>query len=602
MLLSLLYLSFCLNWSFFILHRFLKSLEMLDRFRNLRSYYSKINPSTLSGTCDIIAVKYGSSIMSTPFRARFGKQQVFCLFDHSVTMYANGKEVNMNLKLGKQGEVLINKDDEKEKIQTACSSLLNLCKDRNQNNMMNINHENYKLFERLMKKHDQKQLMKARKENRKYRLRLNNEGIYSQLKARYKTFQMLLESEEHKKHLISSHRRLEHILLSLVNQSKSKATLSYSACLWEKLDIDCINIFEKHRVLMLDSLENLVVHVKCSCSEFFMTYPVFSHLFFLLQSLNVSQNVGASSHFLATLSRLLTVPHTMQTTLTPSSEQLTRMNLIDGRNTIMFKVDGTSKTITTYLFLLRPDTRIVISDIDGTITKSDAWGHVYTMIGKDWTHSGVAELFDKISKNDYIFLYLSSRPLSQIRYTRKYLTSVKQNGYSLPIGPILHSPDGIFGAIYREIISRKPEEFKIACLKEVMDIFPGNGNNDNQTNMKSDNIEFENIAIKKSESTIVPDDITALNSKLTDLSFKTIKTPFIAGFGNRKTDIITYKEVGIHRSRIFTIDTTGTIVSEFTNTVSDSYLSLNNIVENVFPPIKMTAVKKNESKWWIKKK
>ena len=45
--------------------------------------------------------------------------------------------------------------------------------------------------------------------------------------------------------------------------------------------------------------------------------------------------------------------------------------------------------------------QVVISDIDGTITKSDVLGHIFPAIGKDWAHSGVAQLFSKISRNGY---------------------------------------------------------------------------------------------------------------------------------------------------------------------------------------------------------
>jgi len=42
---------------------------------------------------------------------------------------------------------------------------------------------------------------------------------------------------------------------------------------------------------------------------------------------------------------------------------------------------------------------LVISDIDGTITKSDVLGHVIPAIGGTWAHSGVAELYTRIKNN-----------------------------------------------------------------------------------------------------------------------------------------------------------------------------------------------------------
>ena len=54
---------------------------------------------------------------------------------------------------------------------------------------------------------------------------------------------------------------------------------------------------------------------------------------------------------------------------------------------------------------------MVISDIDGTITKSDVLGHILPIIGNDWSQSGVAQLFTQIQDNGYKMLYLSARAI-----------------------------------------------------------------------------------------------------------------------------------------------------------------------------------------------
>ncbi|MCD7467548.1 hypothetical protein HAX54_005048 [Datura stramonium] len=46
-----------------------------------------------------------------------------------------------------------------------------------------------------------------------------------------------------------------------------------------------------------------------------------------------------------------------------------------------------------HIYLWKWNTRIVISDVDGTITKSDVLGQFMPLVGKDWTHSGIARLF-----------------------------------------------------------------------------------------------------------------------------------------------------------------------------------------------------------------
>lgn len=51
----------------------------------------------------------------------------------------------------------------------------------------------------------------------------------------------------------------------------------------------------------------------------------------------------------------------------------------------------------------------MVSDVDGTVTKSDCLGHAYNLINKDWFHENIAELHHKIQKNGYKMIYLSAR-------------------------------------------------------------------------------------------------------------------------------------------------------------------------------------------------
>jgi phosphatidate phosphatase LPIN len=55
---------------------------------------------------------------------------------------------------------------------------------------------------------------------------------------------------------------------------------------------------------------------------------------------------------------------------------------------------------------------MIISDIDGTVTKSDVMGHVGTVFGFDWTHPNIAVLFNKLVERGYSLLYLTSRPIT----------------------------------------------------------------------------------------------------------------------------------------------------------------------------------------------
>lgn len=85
--------------------------------------------------------------------------------------------------------------------------------------------------------------------------------------------------------------------------------------------------------------------------------------------------------------------------------------------------------------------------------RSDVVGHIYGMIGRDWTHQGVAKLFTDITNNGYQLLYLTSRSVGQADSTRGYLKSIVQGRYTIPEGPVIMSPDRTFTALRRYLTS-----------------------------------------------------------------------------------------------------------------------------------------------------
>lgn len=120
---------------------------------------------------------------------------------------------------------------------------------------------------------------------------------------------------------------------------------------------------------------------------------------------------------------------------TPTSEQLNSMGLRLGSNTIQFDVysgSGRSQkrsTVTSKIFVWTPRSRVVISDIDGTITKSDILGHIYYYIGRDWTHNGVAKLFTMIKVGvlafvDGVFAGVLSLPTPPATWVRNHVPHV----------------------------------------------------------------------------------------------------------------------------------------------------------------------------------
>ncbi|KAK1126589.1 hypothetical protein K0M31_004219 [Melipona bicolor] len=225
-------------------------------------------------------------------------------------------------------------------------------------------------------------------------------------------------------------------------------------------------------------------------------------------------------------------------TLRLSSAQIASLNLKDGANEVVFSVttayQGTTRC-KCHIYKWKWDDKIVISDIDGTITKSDVLGHILPIVGKDWAQSGVAQLFTKIKNNGYKLLYLSARAIGQAKVTREYLKSIRQGDLSLPDGPLLLNPTSLISAFHREVIERKPEEFKISCLSDIQALFPEGSR------------------------------------------------PFYAGYGNRINDVWAYRAVGIPTMRIFTINHRGELKHELTQTFQSSYSNMSFIVDHLFP-------------------
>lgn len=84
--------------------------------------------------------------------------------------------------------------------------------------------------------------------------------------------------------------------------------------------------------------------------------------------------------------------------------------------------------------------------------RSDVFGHILPLVGKDWSHDGIATFFQAIQENGYQFIYLSARAIGQSQITRNFLKNIKQCDCPLPSGPLLISPDTLVTALYRFVI------------------------------------------------------------------------------------------------------------------------------------------------------
>ncbi|EAN93473.1 putative lipin [Trypanosoma cruzi] len=223
-------------------------------------------------------------------------------------------------------------------------------------------------------------------------------------------------------------------------------------------------------------------------------------------------------------------------TLIPTEADLRKLNLVEGHNQVRYITHSSLRgevAVDANVYLWDSTDRLVVSDVDGTITKSDLWGHLMPLIGRDWTHPGICSLYSKIDRNGYKFVYLTARSVSQVSMTRNFLWKIEQDGFRLPKGPVLTAPQRFFTALTQEV-SKKSHVFKIACLKSVLDTFPA-------------------------------------QSK-----------PFYAGFGNRFNDVVSYTATQIPQHKIFIIDPNSVL---HVYNVRQTYKNLAHLVDVTFPPI-----------------
>ena len=99
------------------------------------------------------------------------------------------------------------------------------------------------------------------------------------------------------------------------------------------------------------------------------------------------------------------------------------------------------------------------------------------------------------------------------------------------------SPDRLLRSFNREVILKKPQVFKIACLKNILKLFPRD------------------------------------------------QQPFYCGFGNRETDAVSYMDVGVPLSKVFIINWLGVITQCDQPHYQKSYNELAEMAEEMFPTI-----------------
>ena len=215
------------------------------------------------------------------------------------------------------------------------------------------------------------------------------------------------------------------------------------------------------------------------------------------------------------------------------SNIIEKFDLKEGMNEIQYIVDGF--TINSNIYLWNYSDKIVISDFDGTVTRSDVIGQIGVYFGLDWTHKYIAKLYSHIVNNGYKMLYVTARTMYMQTSTKNSLNNIKQDGFSMPIGPMMMNESGYVDAIKTEIIDKVPQEFKIECLLNLLKLFPND-------------VE-----------------------------------PFYAGFGNKPSDKLAYEKIGIDPGKIYIINEKGEVSKNFKTKCKTNFLLMDEQIDELFP-------------------
>jgi phosphatidate phosphatase PAH1 len=241
---------------------------------------------------------------------------------------------------------------------------------------------------------------------------------------------------------------------------------------------------------------------------------------------------------------------------TPSSTTLKFLHLNKGCNKVSCKNRASGSTADFSVFLYDRTDKIVIMDVDGTVTRSDIRGYVESVYFGiyDYTHDGIVAFLNSVSEScNCHVLYLTSRPISHLRETRLLLQNARDTGAEgrmLPVGPVFANTETMITAAYRELIAKNTVALKSSILLNISKVFK----------------TACSITRRPPAPTLSAD----VESRIGVSVPHPWCTPFLFGIGNKVADAIAYKLAGVVEGNILIIDPTSTLRVWVDTRVNDS--------------------------------
>lgn len=145
-----------------------------------------------------------------------------------------------------------------------------------------------------------------------------------------------------------------------------------------------------------------------------------------------------------------------------------------GRHRLLFVMKGDNSTTEQFIEVLPPDAKIVITDIDGTLTSSESasFTEAFGLPGPS-AHPGSAEALTTLAHRGYYMFYMTARPEWFVTKTRSWLKDKK-----FPPG-IMHTGFSLIGETGSAAINLKTSE--LAQLKARTGVVPSYGFGNTET-------------------------------------------------------------------------------------------------------------------------
>mmetsp|Transcript_5423 Transcript_5423/g.9235 ORF Transcript_5423/g.9235 Transcript_5423/m.9235 type:complete len:630 (-) Transcript_5423:1666-3555(-) len=251
-----------------------------------------------------------------------------------------------------------------------------------------------------------------------------------------------------------------------------------------------------------------------------------------------------------------------------------------------------------YLYVWSALDSVIVSDIDGTVTKDNVGGVMDTVVQEKYAHvhNGICKFYQELTKISPVedmddlnssgnvegqvrFMYLSSRPISLVNHTRKLLDKVTQiceakECHTLPQGPMMCNVVPLTSVLYSELVKKDVHMFKSDVLQRQVALpFIAARGEENLAKTKT----------AKSARTLRTTQLEEIDEHKNPRSFSDSfqQCPkddrlFLAGFGNTSRDATAYEMAGMYLDDIYIIDTKSRIMCMGEQSQSQKFEDLNN--------------------------